>query len=89
MTEFLINLPYHKRWWLPDGRHQYNSVLYGDWFHITIIDSWTDDIRQGHDIQIKPGHEDLLLLSQELARKRYPRQLRHKSRDRGHLNAQR
>lgn len=81
MSNFIINLPYHKRWWLPDGRHQYNSVLYGDHFHISIIDSWTGDIRQGHNVKIQPGHEDLLELSQELARKRYPRQLRHKSRE--------
>lgn len=36
MTEFIINTPYHKRWILPDGKHYYNSVLYGDFFHDTI-----------------------------------------------------
>jgi len=71
MSDFIINLPYHKRWWLPDRRHQYNSVLFGDQFHLSIIDSQTGNITDEHSIGI--GNPDYLIKSQELAYKKYRR----------------
>lgn len=79
MANFLINTPYHKRWYLPDGRHQYNSVMFGDTVHISIIDSATNETKVSHYIKMEVGWEDLCDLSVELANKRYPKQLRHKS----------
>jgi hypothetical protein len=71
MGNFLINTPSHKRWWLPDRRHQYNSVLYGDRFYCSIIDSHTGMSKDHHQILIKDGWEDLAQTAQELAAKRY------------------
>jgi hypothetical protein len=75
----LIDTPCLKRWWLPDGRHQYNSVLHGDAFYISIIDSRTHETVKRHTVRIdKEGKwKDLLLLSQELANKKYKKELRY------------
>lgn len=37
--EFVINTAAHKRWTLPDGRFQINSVIYGDRCRVSVIDS--------------------------------------------------
>lgn len=75
MSDFLINLPYHKRWWLPDNRHQLNSFMYGDTVHMSVIDSYDGTIKQSHYLKMTPGWEDTSALFQELANKRYPRNI--------------
>jgi len=72
MTEFLINTPYHKRWWLPDGKHQFNSFLYGDTLHISIIEAKQLRTKESFDISLlKPGWEALAETAQALAEKKY------------------
>jgi hypothetical protein len=73
MTDFLIDTPYHKRWRLPDGIHLYNSVLHGDCFRISILHALSGEIKDSHTIKIADGWEDLCVLSQELANKKYRR----------------
>lgn len=79
--DWIINTPAHKRWWLPDGRHQYNSNIFGDTLRICVIDSYTQEQKHIAYIKLEGNWEDLSQLSQELAAKRYPRQLRHKSKE--------
>ena len=44
MSHFLINTPSHKRWWLPDDVHWYNSVIYGNDVQVCVIHSSTGEI---------------------------------------------
>jgi hypothetical protein len=77
MIDFIINEPGHKRWWLPDARHQYNSVIWGDTIRWSIIDSWSGDTKlSGHISLSDPQWENLSDLSQKLAAKKYPRTIR-------------
>lgn len=83
MTDFLIDLPYHKRWYLPDHRHVVNSVIFADTMRCSILDYGTYLHRESHVMYIdvmKPGWEDLWIGYQEKARKAFPAPLRHKSR---------
>lgn len=79
MSMFIINTPMHKRWWLPDARHQYDGQVVGLMYHWYINDSVTNERRQSGSIECNhPDFDNLVSLTQELARKRYPRPLRHK-----------
>lgn len=73
--EFLIDLPYHKRWYLPDRVHVYNSVIYGDQLRWSIfpIGNPTNGRESGVIDISKPDWQELSFLSQELAAKKYPR----------------
>lgn len=81
MGNFIINTPYHKRWWLPDSIHQLNSVIFGDDLRLCVIHSLTGE--QTEIVTIKLDAEgkwkDTSALYQELANKKYKPQLRHKS----------
>lgn len=80
MSNFIIDTPYHKRWWLPDNRHQINSVIYGDDHLMQVIDSVTGYTKQSFTVKLSnPQSNDLWDAFQESARKKYPKQLRHKS----------
>jgi hypothetical protein len=80
--QFLINTPTHKRWWLPDGRHQYESMILGDLECIRVIDMRTMTVRVRTDLRTSdPNWESLSGIAQDLARKRYRGQIRHKSRE--------
>lgn len=73
MTDFLIDTPSHKRWWLPDRRHQYNSVIYGDMLHWSIIRAMDHSTVISGNIDIsKLGWENLSELCQALAERKYP-----------------
>lgn len=75
MSEFLINTPYHKRWWLPCHCHQYNTVLHGTTVHCSIIEPLRHETVASWNIEIKLGWENLSSLSQELANKNHPPRL--------------
>lgn len=80
MTDFLINLPYHKRWWLPDGRHAYNSVIFGDEIKFSVIDMETMQTKESFTCKLDKDDKwrDLGYAFQEKANKKYPKQPRHK-----------
>lgn len=82
MSDFVINTPNHKRWILPDNLHYYNSFIYGDTEHISIIR--IHDLSGVFSVNLKLGSnwEEMSQLAQELANKRFPKQLRHKSSER-------
>lgn len=71
---FLIDTPNHKRWMLPDGRHWYNSLIYGDSLYISVIDG-----RSGLTVlnvpriflDEKDQWKETAELAQELAKKRF------------------
>jgi hypothetical protein len=72
--DFLIDLPYHKRWMLPDGVHYYNAVMYGDRVHITIWNNCTGELTLSlPDIMLDPHEKyvELSELSQALAEKKF------------------
>lgn len=72
MTDFIIDLPYHKRWWLPDRIHWCNSVIFGDELRMSVIHSQTGTVKDAFRINIlKDGWEDLSHQYHELAKKRY------------------
>jgi hypothetical protein len=81
VADFIIDLPYLKSWYLPDGRHIYTSALHGDHFYITIRDSVRGEVVLSHHVKIdkEDKWKDLLSMSQELANKKYAKPLRHKS----------
>jgi hypothetical protein len=76
MPDFIINTPNHKRWWLPDGVHMYDSFIYGNKEHFSVIRRG----RMGHSDETilrgsldldNPQYEDLRIAAQELANKRF------------------
>lgn len=72
MTNFLINLPYHKRWMLPDGKHMYNVVTFGDEMRVSIMRADNQSTVLSHIIDItNPNWKELCMTSQELANKRF------------------
>lgn len=79
MSDFLIDLPYHKRWMLPDNIHYYNSVIYGDRIHVTIWNNRTGELKMSlPDIMLPIGDgveqekfRNLCELSQSLAEKKF------------------
>lgn len=77
MSDFIINTVTHKRWWLPDRRHQYDSILFGDCFRIAILDALDGGrIVDSHVVKIDGPEgqwKNLLELSQELANRKYGR----------------
>lgn len=76
-TIFLIDTAYHKRWMLPDEVHYYNSVLFGEYFHVTIWNNRTGELVLSlPDIYIdnKGQWRDLLETAQELAEKKFRKQ---------------
>ncbi len=80
MTEFIINEPGWKRWLLPDGIHVINAVIQGDYVRWTIFHRLhPESPKQSMEIKLDhPKYEDLWVGFQELANKKYPRQLRHR-----------
>lgn len=79
MTDFIINTPNHKRYMLPDGKHAYNMFMFGNEVHVSVIDHRTGYVKQSAYIKMKNDWEYLVELSQKLAAKRYPKELRHRS----------
>jgi hypothetical protein len=77
MTDFIINLPYHKRWWLPDRKHQLNSVMFGDELRLSIIEAYTHNEKQVVRMRMVNNWEDNVQLYQELANKRYKAEVRY------------
>lgn len=61
---------------LPDGRHFYDSFMYGDWVRVTVVDTFSRETRVSHTVRLRAdgSHEEMLLLSQELANKRFGKQ---------------
>lgn len=83
MTDFVINTAHHKRWWLPDRRHQLNSVIYGDRCRLSIIDPSGRSFEQYVvylDIT-KPDFDKLHNEYQFLAEKRFPNRSLRKAPD--------
>lgn len=84
MSEFLINLPYHKRWYLPDTRYVINSVIHGNDVVMSVIRM--EDHRTFERATFKLDKEDkwkdLCYQFQKLAEKKYPKRLRHKNNER-------
>ena len=79
MSEFLIDLPYHKRWMLPDGIHCINSVIFGNDHKMSVLVAATLQTRESFTVKLdNPQGDDLWYAFQEAARKKYPRQLRTK-----------
>lgn len=78
---FMIDEPGHKRWMLPDGKHYFNCVLLGDYFHSTIWNARTHQIVLSlPDVLIDGDNgqwKHLLEVQQELAEKKF----RNKTRD--------
>lgn len=81
MGDFIIDTPYHKRWWLPDRIHQLNSVIFGDDLRLSIHHSLTGEQFQVVTIKLdaEGRWKDTSEFYQELANKKYCKQLRHKS----------
>lgn len=74
MGEFIVNTPSHKRWWLPDGVHTFNSVIYGDWMHQSIRHERKNELKlslPSLDLR-KDNWKELAELAQELANKKFP-----------------
>lgn len=73
MADFVINTPNHKRWWLPDGVHQYNSFMYGDKVYETVLNARTGEtVLSMPALRLDdPTWKDLAELAQELARKKF------------------
>lgn len=71
MTSFLIDTPYHKRWWLPDGQHQFNSIIYGDECRISITRADTGITVLSHYIKLKDGWQELHDTAVQLAERRF------------------
>lgn len=72
--KFMINTPSHKRWMLPDGKHYYNSVMYGDYFHDTVWNVARNELvlsLPAVKIDSKGKWKELLELSQALAEKKF------------------
>jgi hypothetical protein len=70
---FILDTPYHKRWWLPDGRHQYDSQIHGLSLEGKILDGLTGETKLSWTIDMsKEGWVNLSLAAQDLARKKYP-----------------
>lgn len=72
-TSFIIDTPYHKRWWLPDDIHQFNTVINGNHIRWSIIHGRHNETVKSGIIELKEGWEDLMSLAQELAEKAYRR----------------
>jgi hypothetical protein len=77
MGEFLIDTPYHKRWYLPNRDFAFNSVIYGDDIRCSVI-----RLRDGRTMESATysftKHEnwsELCDLFVELASKKYKRQM--------------
>lgn len=72
--DFVIDTPNHKRWWLPDRVHQYNSFMYGNTVKDTIINGFTGEtVLSLPAFSLDDPHwQDHAELAQELARKRFP-----------------
>lgn len=69
-----INTPSHKRWWLPDGFHQYNSVIYGDKHTMDILDKDGLCVATTYQVSFSnPNWKDLSDKHQELAKRQYAR----------------
>lgn len=72
MTHFIIDTPYHKRWWLPDGKHWYNSIIYGSILRGSIINASTGQTVKSWEISLdNPEWQNLSAKAQELANKHY------------------
>lgn len=83
MGDFLIDLPHHKRWWLPDGKHVFNSVIYGDDIRYSVIEMDRFKTKESITVKIDPTGKwkDVGDTFQELANKKYRKELRHKSQE--------
>lgn len=74
MTEFIIDTPYHKRWRLPDGKHLYNSVIFGDTLRLSIIEERNHNTKEVYTVSLSnPKWQDLSFMFQDLANKKYHR----------------
>lgn len=76
MTYFLINLPGHKRWMLPDGKHQLDIQIYGDQENWRVIKSFPvpSTVLSGYlkltDPNYERNHETMVALAEKKFRKR-------------------
>lgn len=74
MTDFIIDTPSHKRWFLPDRRHQINSVIYGDRMRMSVMDGsgrYPDQFVVYIDLN-KSNWQELADVYHDLAKKRFP-----------------
>lgn len=73
MTDFIIDTPNHKRWWLPDRVHSYNSFIYGDELSITVWNERKNTlVLRVPPISLNhPQWQDLAETAQALAEKRF------------------
>lgn len=74
MVNFVINTPSHKRWYLPDGVHLFNSVMYGDQIHWSIIhrlDHYIVHGLSGYISLSNPSWQDLYDTAVALAEKKF------------------
>lgn len=76
--DWIINTPAHKRWWLPDRRHQVDSQIMGRRLYMRVLDArFQDRVRQTFTIEMdKADWEDLQIGFCELAKKKYKAELR-------------
>jgi hypothetical protein len=73
MTGFIINTPNHKRWWLPDRKHQVNSVIMGDRIHLSVIEPLSNQSLESISFHLDDENtwKDHCALFQQLAEKKY------------------
>lgn len=70
--EFIIDLPYLKRWWLPSRKHQYQGQIKDKTYTWSVLDATTGKtIRTGEISLDHPGYQELVILSQQLAEEHY------------------
>lgn len=74
MVDFVIDTPTHKRWWLPDRIHQYNSVIHGEHCYQTIWNGRTGELVMSLPtvkITKDDSWKDYCELAQQLANKKF------------------
>jgi hypothetical protein len=78
---WLVNTAAHKRWWLPDGKHAVNSVIYGNQVRMSVILVETGRTYESvtFDFDKNPNWQELCNQFSDLAAKKYPYRPRHKS----------
>jgi hypothetical protein len=81
-VQWLINTPYHQRWWLPDGKHAYNGNIFGDDLRMAVIEMETMRTKETFVVKLtNPNYKDVEAAFQEKAKKKYPKQLRSKEQE--------
>lgn len=74
MTNFILDTPYRKEWWLPDHSHRFIQFILGDTLFIRVTTEFGQTVLS-HQIDMnKPGWKELMFLAQDLAAKRFKSQ---------------